>query len=264
MTENVCSNNKQVRSGYPPADSRSIFGLNIAAMKQDEAVALLERRIREESHVRLAFVNANLANMACEDRQLHRMLDHFILLNDGAGLNIASRILYGKPFPANLNGTDFTPYFLDQCSTPLNVFLLGAQPEIISRAAEIFIHRWPQHNLAGYQDGFFTQASEDRVFATIKAAKPHLLLVAMGNGLQERLVDRLVPDASLSAWGVGALFDFWAGKAQRAPLWMRRLHIEWVYRLMAEPKRMWKRYILGNPKFILRVMRERYFQTRIQ
>jgi exopolysaccharide biosynthesis WecB/TagA/CpsF family protein len=84
----------------------------------------------------------------------------------------------------------------------------------------------------------------------------------MGNGLQERWVERLVPEVTLSAWGVGAFFDFLAGEVQRAPLWMRRLNIEWVYRLMQEPGRMWRRYLIGNPKFVLRVLRQRYLPVR--
>jgi exopolysaccharide biosynthesis WecB/TagA/CpsF family protein len=88
------------------------------------------------------------------------------------------------------------------------------------------------------------------------------LLVAMGNGLQERWIERLVPEASLSAWGIGALFDFLAGEFKRAPQWMRYLGIEWVYRLMLEPRRLWRRYILGNPLFVWRVLREIISRSR--
>jgi exopolysaccharide biosynthesis WecB/TagA/CpsF family protein len=252
----VLQSNDRLEHDDPSVDTRGLFGLDIAVLTPDAAVDVLERRIRERIPVRLAFVNANLANIAYEDKQLHRMLRHFLLLNDGVGLNIASRLLYGKPFPDNLNGTDFTPYFLDQCRTPLNVFLLGAQPAVIARVAEIFALRWPRHSVVGFQDGFFTETDQDRVIEMIKVSKPHLLLVAMGNGLQERWVERLVPETALSAWGVGALFDFLAGEVKRAPLWMRRINIEWVYRLIMEPGRMWQRYILGNPKFVLRVFRE--------
>jgi exopolysaccharide biosynthesis WecB/TagA/CpsF family protein len=252
----------RIKSDYPSVNTRDVLGLDISVLTRDTALDMLERHISERTPVRLAFVNANLANLAYEDVQLHKMLRHFLLLNDGVGLNIASRLLYGKPFPDNLNGTDFTPYFLDQCRTPLKVFLLGAKPSVIVRAAESFTCRWPQHSLVGYQDGYFTEADEDRIIEMIKSAKPDLMLVAMGNGLQERWVERLVPEVIISAWGVGALFDFLAGEVQRAPLWMRRLNIEWAYRLMVEPSRMWHRYIIGNPKFVLRVIRESYSLMR--
>jgi exopolysaccharide biosynthesis WecB/TagA/CpsF family protein len=243
--------------GCPATDTRRIFGLDIAVLTREAAADMLERCIRERSPVRLAFVNANLANMSYEDAQLHGVLRQFLLLNDGVGLDMASRILYGEPFPHNLNGTDFTPYFLDQCRTPLNVFLLGARPAVIARTVEIFARRWDRHKVVGYRDGFFAATDENRVIESIRAARPDLLLVAMGNGRQERWIERLVPDAALSAWGIGAWFDFLSGEIPRAPMWMRRLRIEWVFRLLLEPGRMWRRYIIGNPKFLLRVLRER-------
>jgi exopolysaccharide biosynthesis WecB/TagA/CpsF family protein len=263
MTSNYFrKSSDRVESDNPSMETCGIFGLDIEVQTHDAAAAMLERCICEGAPVRLAFVNANLANMTYEDVQLHDMLCHFLLLNDGVGINIASRLLYGKPFPDNLNGTDFTPYFLDQCRTQLNVFLLGAQPAVSVRAAEMFVKRWPQHNLVGYQDGYFSEADRERVVERIRGTKPNLVLVAMGNGLQERWVERLVPEVTLSAWGVGAFFDFLAGEVQRAPLWMRRLNIEWVYRLMQEPGRMWRRYLIGNPKFVLRVLRQRYLPVR--
>jgi exopolysaccharide biosynthesis WecB/TagA/CpsF family protein len=242
--------------------TRGIFGMDVAVLTNEAAAALLERCICEQTPVRLAFVNANLANLVYEDVKLRIMLLDFLLLNDGAGVNLASRLLYCKPFPANLNGTDFTPFFLDHCRTPLSVFLLGAKKGVIVRAAECFTRRWPQHNLVGYKDGFFKEADEELVIEMIRASKPNLLLVGMGNGLQERWVNRLVPEVTSSAWGVGALFDFLAGEVQRAPMWMRRLRIEWVYRLWLEPRRMWSRYILGNPKFVIRVLRQCYLLPR--
>lgn len=244
-------------------NTRSILGLNISVLKANVAASLLEQLIVEKKPVRLAFVNANLANVAYEDKQLKHTLNQFLLLNDGVGINIASKLLFGESFPSNLNGTDFTPYFLDHCSTPLNIFLLGTHPSIVSDAASIFRRRWPQHNLIGFQDGYFTKEEDDQVIDYIKKSNPHIVLVAMGNGLQERWVERLVPEVALSAWGVGALFDFLTGEAHRAPLWLRRLNLEWTYRLIAEPKRMWKRYILGNPKFIMRVLHERIIKVKI-
>lgn len=236
-------------------ENREILGMEVAVLTRKEALALLEIRIYEQVPVRLAFLNANLANAAYENHELRNKLDGFLLLNDGSGVNLASKILYRQPFPDNLNGTDFTPYFLDHCSTPLRIFLLGASPAVSTRAAEYFARRWPQHSTVGYQHGFFSKTEETEIIDKIMAAKPNLVLVAMGNGLQECWVAKLVPSAALSAWGVGALFDFLCGEVTRAPAWMRRLGIEWVYRLLQEPKRMWRRYLFGNPKFVVRVLR---------
>jgi exopolysaccharide biosynthesis WecB/TagA/CpsF family protein len=238
-------------------ENRKIFGLDVAALSRESAVALLESRICEKTPVRLAFINANLANAAYEDDKIRNLLDSFLLINDGSGVNLASRLLYNKTFPDNLNGTDFTPFFIDNCRTPLRIFLLGANPSVSVRAAEYFTRRWPQHIMVGAQHGYFPKADEELVFEKIQAAKPTLVLIAMGNGLQEYWVKKLVPEAALSAWGIGALFDFLCGEVKRAPAWMSQMGIEWMYRLAQEPGRMWRRYVLGNPKFIARVLRKR-------
>jgi exopolysaccharide biosynthesis WecB/TagA/CpsF family protein len=237
-------------------DRREFFGLDVAVLTRKDALELLETLLAKKVSVRLAFLNANLANAAYEDGKIRNMLRGFLLLNDGSGINLASRLLYRQPFPDNLNGTDFTPYFLDHCSTPLRIFLLGANPAVVARAADFFTRRWPQHSMVGYQHGYFSKTEEGRIVDDIKAARPNLVLVAMGNGLQERWVEKLVPEVTLSAWGVGALFDFLCGEVRRAPAWMRWLGIEWVYRLQQEPGRMWRRYLLGNPKFVFRVLRD--------
>jgi exopolysaccharide biosynthesis WecB/TagA/CpsF family protein len=238
------------------SEKRNIFGLDVAALARSDASNLLERSICEKVAVRLAFVNANLANVAYEDKSMQTLLRGFLLLNDGSGINLASKLLYRRPFPDNLNGTDFTPYFLDSCSRPLRIYLLGASPAVSSRAADFFTRRWPRHTVAGYHHGYFAKIEEAQIVDAIRAAKPDLVLVAMGNGLQEQWIERLVPAVAVSAWGVGALFDFLCGEAVRAPAWMRKLGIEWVYRLLQEPARLWRRYLLGNPIFVLRLLRE--------
>ena len=237
-------------------DSREFFGLNVAALTRQRALEVLETRLCKKLPIRLAFLNANLANTAYEDKNIQSMLHGFLLINDGSGMNLASRILYGKPFPDNLNGTDFTPYFLDHCLTPLRLFLLGGTPAVSVRAAEYFTNRWPQHTLVGHRHGYFVATEEVQILAAIREAQPSLVLVAMGNGLQERWVEKIVPEFAVSAWGVGALFDFLCKEVPRAPFWMRSTGTEWIYRLLLEPARMGRRYVLGNPKFVIRILRQ--------
>lgn len=236
---------------------RNILGLKVAALTRKAAVEVLEAQICAKTPVRLAFLNANLANVAFEDEKVRNTLQSFLLINDGSGINLASKLLYRQSFPDNLNGTDFTPYFLDHCNTRLRIFLLGASPTVSAKAAAYFTQRWPQHSVVGFQHGYFTKSEEGLLLEKIREAKPSLVFVAMGNGLQEYWVEKLVPEAAISAWGIGALFDFLCGEISRAPSWMRWLGIEWVFRLLQEPGRMWRRYLLGNPKFIVRVLRER-------
>lgn len=235
-------------------ETRDILGLPIAIFDQQGALSVLRDALVHKKALRLAFANANLANMAFVNSDLHESLQSFVLLNDGSGMNIASKLLYRKKFPANLNGTDFVPFFLANCDLNLRIFLLGSSPEVVKKAFMVFGENWPQHMVVGYQHGFFTDAQAPVVFDTIKMAEPDIVLVAMGNGRQEFWVDKLVPIATISAWGIGAFFDFLANEVTRAPNWMRRLGIEWIYRLIQEPGRLWKRYLIGNFKFIYSVM----------
>jgi exopolysaccharide biosynthesis WecB/TagA/CpsF family protein len=201
----------------------------------------------------VAFANANLLNMAYVDPALSGVLTDFLVLNDGSGTNMAARILYGRRLRANLNGTDFTPAFFDAAPGQLRIFLLGAKPEVVERAAAYMDVRWPRHRVVGQYHGFFDDDKTNRVLALVKYAQPDIVLVAMGNGRQEAIAQSLKRRGVGSAWAVGALFDFWVGIQPRAPLIFRQLGIEWVFRLYREPSRLWRRYVLGNPLFLLRV-----------
>ncbi|HVY06912.1 MAG TPA: WecB/TagA/CpsF family glycosyltransferase [Burkholderiales bacterium] len=245
-------------AGTEALPRREVLGISVASLSREAATLLLEQKILEGIPARVAFANANLVNMACEDEALRERLANFLVLNDGVGLNIASRYLHGEPFPDNLNGTDFIPFFLDNCGSPLRIFLLGGRPEVAANAAAIVARRWPRHSVAGHQHGYFASDEGDRVFERIRAASPDVVLVAMGNGPQERWVERLVPHAAMSAFGVGALFDFLTGEVARAPAWMRGIGLEWGFRLVQEPRRLFRRYLVGNPKFILRVLLARH------
>jgi exopolysaccharide biosynthesis WecB/TagA/CpsF family protein len=236
---------------------RAILGISVHSETQQQATALLEQRLFSRRPTKLAFANAHLLNTAFEDRHLHQIMQDFLVLNDGTGVNIASRVLFGHKFPYNLNGTDFVPYFLDNCTKPLDIFLLGATEKVVQKTRAVFARRWPQHRVVGFQNGYFTDSEFVGIKQKIAALQPHMVLVAMGNGKQERLAAELVPDAAVSAWCIGALFDFLSGEVPRAPYWMRKLGSEWVFRLFVEPHRLWRRYMIGNPKFLIRVIRQR-------
>jgi len=113
--------------------------------------------------------------------------------------------------------------------------------------------------IAGTMHGHFSAAEEDDVVRKIKDTNPGLLLVGMGNPLQERFLARRLSDTGARVGlGVGAYLNFQVGEISRAPGWMNRIGIEWVHRLLKEPRRMWRRYLLGNPLFVWRVIRSRF------
>lgn len=226
-----------------------------AAAAREELVRLYER----DRPALAAYVNAHTLNLASRDSGYRALLETAdIVLNDGAGLSIAGRV-FGKPFPENLNGSDFNPRILEEAAARgWPVFFLGARPGVAAEAARRLSGRIPGLDVVGARDGYFRPDESQAVAREIASAGAGLLMVAMGNPLQEMWLSRhLEATGARLGIGVGAFLDFTAGVVPRAPAWMNRLGIEWLYRLLQEPRRMWRRYVLGNPVFLARVLRAR-------
>ncbi len=241
------------RSGI---EIRDIGGVGIAALTSEQAIANLSAALSSGGHVKLAFCNAHLVNLAAGDPVLRAALSGFLVLADGIGVDIGSRLLHGASFPANLNGTDFIPTLLASQSRPLSVALLGARPGVADKAAAELSRSCPRHRYTVLGHGFFTPQEEPALLSRLETERPDILLVAFGNPRQERWIAEHVTAAHCGvAAGVGALFDFLGGEVARAPESWRRWRLEWLYRLWLEPARLWRRYVVGNPVFLLRMLR---------
>ncbi|MDX8522176.1 WecB/TagA/CpsF family glycosyltransferase [Mesorhizobium dulcispinae] len=237
---------------------RRILGISVLAIRWDEAIALLSRLIAERRFTKVSFLNAHNANLAYRDPVFAEALDDFLVLPDGVGVDIAAKLLYGAPFPDNLNGTDFVPAFLQASTQPLTVALLGAT-RVNAEAASLKLSALAvQHKFVVIHDGYFSPAEEPAIVERIARLRPDVLLVAMGVPRQELWIARHI-DARhcMLPIAVGALLDFLSGTVPRAPLWMRRLRLEWLYRLWIEPGRLWRRYVVGNPLFLWRVLKQK-------
>jgi exopolysaccharide biosynthesis WecB/TagA/CpsF family protein len=244
-------------------DVRDVGGIGISVLTRAAALAELSDAMATGRHLKLAFCNANLVNVAARDPALLRRLSSFLVLADGIGVDIGGWLLHGAPFPANLNGTDFIPALFVSEQRPLRVGLIGGRPGIADRAADWLGRQFPRHAFNVVSHGYFDPSEEAGLLDGLKAAPPDLLLVAFGNPRQESwIADKLGPQHCAVAAGVGALLDFFAGEVPRAPEAVRRTRLEWVYRLWLEPRRLWRRYILGNPAFLLRLLRQRVVSGR--
>jgi exopolysaccharide biosynthesis WecB/TagA/CpsF family protein len=244
--------------------SVEIMGVPIARLDVQAALDAIERLYEGDRPALVAHANAHTLNSAFEDPAYKEVLRRAALvLNDGKGVLLAARIL-GARLPADLNGNFFSPLVLELAAAHgWPVYFLGARPGIADAAAANLSRRVPGLKMAGTRDGFFSVEEEDDVIASVRDSGAGLLMVAMGNPVQERWLDRCIDktDARLGV-GVGAFFDFQAGAVRRAPEWMNRIGLEWLYRLGKEPRRMWRRYLIGNPQFVLRVIRERLKKGR--
>ena len=237
-----------VRLPYRPR----IFGVPCDNVTMKEALEQLAAMVEKRSSFG-AFINAHCLNVACRDREYAEILNHAdAVWPDGSGVRMAGRILR-FPVPENVNGTDMFPLL---CGRPYRIFMLGGASGVAEIAMRKARERFPAAQFVGAAPGFFADAAEERaVIASINALAPDILLVAMGVPKQEKWIARhrheLVCGAALA---VGGLLDFVSERIPRAPLWMRRMGLEWCYRLYQEPRRMFRRYVIGNPLFLLRVI----------
>jgi N-acetylglucosaminyldiphosphoundecaprenol N-acetyl-beta-D-mannosaminyltransferase len=198
------------------------------------------------------FLNAHCYNIARKNpRYLKEINDSDLLLNDGIGIKIASKFT-GINFKENLNGTDLIPEILQLAGkNGQSVFLLGGMDGIAGMAAERIKGLFPEIKIAGFHSGYFSGEGNQKIIDIINQSGAELLIIGMGVPRQELWASEnrnLLKYVKVIIAG-GAIIDFLSGNIKRAPIWMRKMSIEWVYRLIIEPRRMWKRYLIGNIQF---------------
>lgn len=242
-------------------NARRIGSVTVEARSRESAIQLIRDALESPRPNLISFCNAHTVNLAASDPDFANFLKAFVIFNDGLGVDIASRILYGEPFPANLVGTDFVPELLN-ATCGLRVFLLGSATPVVEEARRVLRERHPEHRFVGTHHGFFTEDEESAVIAKIRSAAPDLILVGMGQPKQEKWSARNLHDVPAVTMCVGAFLEFSAGSFRRAPSWVRAARLEWAYRLALEPRRLATRYLVGNATFMARVFRDRAKQMR--
>jgi len=203
----------------------------------------------------VCFVNANNFNLALERPEYLKVLrGSDLVLPDGIGVKIGLQMAGGR-LRKNLNGTDLLPHLSELfIRRDWPVFLLGATSEVLARAKANLEKRHPGIRVAGMHDGYFKAENEADLCEEINRSGAVALIIGMGTPRQEMWAARNAQRLQLPlVLSMGGLIDFLGEKNRRAPLWMRQAGLEWVFRLLQEPGRMWRRYIIGNPVFLLRV-----------
>ncbi len=215
---------------------------------------------------RVFFTNVHTVHVARRDPELRSSINSAeLVLPDGSGLKIAGK-LFGTPIVENLNGTDLIPRFLGLAeSEGLRVFLLGSRATIVENCARRMRLIYPRINIVGLHHGHFSAGEEKEIIEVINSSRPHILLVGMGTPAQERWILRNATRLAVGVCiGVGGLFDFLSGEKARAPLWMRRLGIEWLYRFVRDPRSKWQRVFIEIPEFLLRIAVRRLTSKGLQ
>ena len=207
---------------------------------------------------RVMYVNAHVLNQSRAIPALREALEQADLVYcDGYGVRLAAKAL-DVEIPHRMTGADWIWGLAALCElNDQSIYLLGAEPGVTAEAARRLQRWYPLLQIAGTHHGYFDigSAHDDRVVEDINACRPDIVLVGMGTPKQELWVQRNAErlDADV-LWTVGALFDYVSGRVPRAPGWLADNGLEWIFRLAIEPQRMWRRYLLGNPVFISRVM----------
>ena len=235
----------------------NILGLPVDRVDMAGAVARVSELISENRTCQVVTLNSEIAMTAQENSELARVIrEADLVVPDGAGIVWASRVL-GVPLPQRVAGFDLMQELLVSAACHRwPVFLLGAEPGVAQEAAECVTRRLPRLIVAGTHHGFFGEEEEAAVIDRINSVGARLVFVGMGAPRQDYWISRnKARIKGAICLGVGGSFDVLAGKVRRAPDWMGRCGLEWLFRLVCQPSRFVR--MLALPRFVMRVLREK-------
>ncbi|MGI6455896.1 MAG: WecB/TagA/CpsF family glycosyltransferase [bacterium] len=238
-----------------------LFGIPIQNVTMEQAVAQIQAGLRSHACDTIIFVNAHCVNVAHRDAEYQKiLLENSYNYADGVGMQIAAQ-LFGTPLVDNVNGTDLFPRLCPELEKiQARIFLLGGAPGVAEILQERMEERYAGIRITGTHHGYFSPDEQEQIIKNIRASGAELLLVAMGVPLQEKWIAAWGEQTGVRvAMAVGGLFNFYSGRIPRAPKWMRRLGLEWLHRMFQEPRRLWKRYLIGNILFLYITIRWKFY-----
>ena len=250
---------RTVRGKIP---TRVVLGVPIAVVSLKEISSVVVKLIETSGKKSFFYVDAHHFDIANRDPAYKRILQKATFVHAaGVGPVLASRIL-GLPLPERIPTPDFIgEVFARAIEKKWSFYLLGGEEGIAERAAENLRKKFPKLKIVGSHHGYFN--NDKAIVEKINQASPNIILVGMGAPRQETwIVDNIERVDASTFWAVGALFDVLSGKRKIAPKWVQSLGLEWAFRLMQEPRRLWKRYLFGNSRFLLTVFQEKEFFSR--
>lgn len=226
-----------------------------------ETVEEVDKFIVANKPLHLMGVNADKINTLQEDKQLRDIVNGCDIINaDGASVIWASKVLK-KPLKERVAGIDLMQELLIHSEKKgYGVYFLGAKESVVKKMVMIFGKRYPKLKISGFRNGYFKKEDWEEIACQIKESGAQIVFVGITSPLKEYLVEYFQQMGLTCVFmGVGGSFDVLSGNIKRAPLWMQKCGMEWFFRVMQEPGRLWKRYFVGNLRFIIRVYKERIF-----
>lgn len=236
-----------------------VLGCPMDVASMDQTVEKIHRSVAAGHFTQHVVVNvAKLVNMR-DDSQLNESIRSCDIINiDGMGVVLGARFL-GHSVPERVAGVDLFHELLKMSEVQqFSVFLLGAKDDVVSKATSTVQTLYPGLKVAGYHHGYFWD-DEAALVEKVRASGAQLLFVAITSPKKENFINRWRDQLGVDfVMGVGGTFDVVAGKVKRAPEWMQRYGLEWLYRVIQEPGRMWKRYLTTNCKFAVLLLKEKF------
>lgn len=231
----------------------AILDVNVDSVKMTEAIDIVEKLMDVQKPSFIATANAEMIMMADQDEELKCILNHAdLVVPDGAGTVWAARHL-GVSMPERVAGYDLTQHLLARApQKKKRVFFFGSAPGVADKAKIKAESEYPGIQIVGVRDGYFKKEQEQEIIDQIKSARPDLLLAALGVPKQEKWLYEHLQELNVPvSIGVGGTLDVMAGVMKRAPLWMQRAKLEWLFRGLLQPKRIGR--LIALPRFVIKV-----------
>lgn len=238
-----------------------ILNTTIDNYSTSETLQVIDKAIKEHKQINHVVVNAAKIVAMQKDLKLRQSVNECDLINvDGQAVVWASKFL-GKPLKERVAGIDLMENLVALAhKNKYKIFFFGAKEEVVKEVVETYAKKYSSNIIAGYRNGYFKKEEEQSIANQISESGAQILFVAISSPTKENFLHEhksLLSKVNFTM-GVGGSFDVIAGKVKRAPIWMQNYGLEWFYRLIQEPKRMWKRYLIGNSKFIFLVLKEKF------
>lgn len=235
-------------------DKRRVPILNtyIDALTMDETISEVEKIIARGVPTQHVVINANKVNLMNEDPELKRIVNECPLINaDGISILWAAKVL-GLPIKERVTGIDLFLNLVKVASEKgYKIYLFGAKEEVVRKVKKVFEEEYPTLQIVGYRNGYFTEEDEPEIVKNMAESGADMMFVAFSSPKKEYWINKYIDQLNIPfVMGVGGSFDVVAGVTERAPKWVQIRGFEWLYRLVQEPRRMWRRYVIGNAQFI--------------
>lgn len=236
-----------------------ILGIDIDVLTVKETIDEVEKYIINKKPLHLMGVNADKINLCQTNQRLKDIVNNCDIINaDGASVVLASKYLK-RTLPERVAGIDLMMDLVALSEEKgYSIYLLGAKEEIVHKTADVIKNKHPKIDIVGVRNGYFSDDEWDNIQKDIDEKNPDIVFVGITSPKKEYLVDYFQKNGSIPVYmGVGGSFDVISGTLKRAPLWMQKCNLEWLFRVSQEPKRLFKRYFVGNGKFIIDIIREK-------